>query len=52
MSEDVLVHRTRIEELVGGRTLVDSLADTAAKFADGAAYSDKHGTVGEDGWRS
>ncbi|HXH77014.1 AMP-dependent synthetase/ligase [Nocardioides sp.] len=52
MTEDVLAHRTRIEELVGGRTLIDCLAETAAEFADQSAYSDKHGEVGEDGWRT
>ncbi|WP_297739201.1 AMP-dependent synthetase/ligase [Nocardioides sp.] len=55
MTEDVLAHRTRIEELVGGRTLIDCLAETAAEFADEPAYSDKHGEIGqagEDGWRT
>ena len=52
MTEDVLAHRTRIEGLVGARTLIDCLAETAAKFADDAAYSDKHVGVGEDGWRT
>ncbi|WP_310526648.1 AMP-dependent synthetase/ligase [Nocardioides sp.] len=52
MTEDVLASRARIETMVEGRTLIDSLADTATKFADDAAYSDKHGEVGDDGWRT
>lgn len=50
MTDDVLAHRARIEELVGGRTLIDALAGTATAFADEAAYSDKHGP--EEGWRT
>ena len=52
MTDDVLVHRARIQEMVGGRTVVESLAVTATKFADDAAYSDKNGEVGEHGWRT
>jgi long-chain acyl-CoA synthetase len=47
---DVLSERARIEEIVAGRTLIDSLAATATARADEPAYSDRHGT--EDGWRT
>ncbi len=43
---DVAADRTRIEEPVGGRTLIDALADTAAAHADEPAYADKHGRRG------
>ena len=47
---DVLAERARIEGLVAGKTLIDSLADTAARRADEPAYSDRHGTA--EGWRT
>jgi len=47
---DVLSERARIEEIVAGRTLIDSLAATATARADEPAYSDRHGT--DDGWRT
>ncbi|PUA82132.1 AMP-dependent synthetase/ligase [Nocardioides currus] len=49
---DVQTDRARIEELVGGRTLIDALADTAAKFADDAAYSDRHDVPDGETWRT
>lgn len=48
---DVLEERARIEKLIAGKTLIDSLADTAARRADEPAYSDRHG-AGTDGWRT
>ena len=48
---DVLVARKEIEAQVEGRTLVDALADTAERFADTPAYSDKIGVDGP-GWRT
>ncbi len=52
MTVDVQGDRIRIEEQVGGRTLIDSLADTARKYADEPAYSDKHGVTEGETWRT
>lgn len=49
---DVQTERTRIEGLVGGRTLVDVLADTATAKADEPAYSDKHRVPEGESWRT
>jgi long-chain acyl-CoA synthetase len=48
---DVLAERDRIEGLVAGKTLIDSLADTARRRADEPAYSDRHGAEGQP-WRT
>ncbi|UUZ61894.1 hypothetical protein [Nocardioides sp. B-3] len=52
MTDDVLTHRARIEEQVGGRTLIDALAGTATAYADEAAYSDKHDVPEGETWRT
>ena len=49
---DVLAERARIESLIAGRTLIDSLADTAVRRADEPAYSDRHGTAEGESWRT
>jgi long-chain acyl-CoA synthetase len=49
---DVLAERARIEGLVAGKTLVDSLAATAASRAEEPAYSDRHGTAEGESWRT
>ncbi len=49
---DVAADRARIEEEVGGRTLIDVLADTVAEHADGPAYSDKHHVPDGESWRT
>jgi long-chain acyl-CoA synthetase len=49
---DVATDRARIEQAVGGRTLIDVLADTVAEHADGPAYSDRHDVPEGEGWRT
>ena len=49
---DVLTERARIEELVGGRTLVDALAETARTRGADPAYSDKHEAPEGEAWRT
>jgi long-chain acyl-CoA synthetase len=49
---DLLAERARIEEQVGGRTLVDALADTVRSYPDQPAYSDKHGVPDGESWRT
>ncbi|WP_139978068.1 AMP-dependent synthetase/ligase [Nocardioides litoris] len=49
---DVLSERARIESIVGGRTLVDALGETAVSAADHPAYSDKHGVPEGASWRT
>ena len=49
---DVAADRTRIQEAVAGRTLIDALADTAAAHADEPAYSDRHGVAEGESWRT
>lgn len=52
MTTDVLSERTRVDQLVEGRTLVDALADTAREHADEPAYSDKHHVPEGESWRT
>ncbi|WP_028642716.1 AMP-dependent synthetase/ligase [Nocardioides sp. URHA0020] len=52
MSHDVLADRTRIQEQVEGRTLVDALADTVGRYGDQPAYSDKHHVPEGGSWRT
>lgn len=47
---DVLTERSRIEEMIRGRTLVDHLDETADAQGDEPAYSDRNGV--EEGWRT
>lgn len=49
---DVQSERTRIDEIVAGRTLVHSLADTVAKYGDEPAYHDRHHAPEGEGWRT
>ncbi len=49
---DVLAERARMEGLVGGRTLIDALAETAAARADEPAYSERHGAAEGESWRT
>jgi long-chain acyl-CoA synthetase len=49
---DVLAERARIEGLVAGKTLVDSLAATARLRADEPAYSDRHRVAEGESWRT
>jgi long-chain acyl-CoA synthetase len=49
---DVTSERARIEAEVGGRTLIDALADTVAAHADQPAYSDRHGAPEGESWRT
>jgi len=49
---DVTSERARIENEVGGRTLIDALADTVAAHADEPAYSDRHGAPDGESWRT
>ncbi|HEX2895412.1 MAG TPA: long-chain fatty acid--CoA ligase [Marmoricola sp.] len=49
---DVLATRARIEKEIAGKTLIDSLADTARARADEPAYSDRHGTDAGQPWRT
>ena len=51
-NEAVLAERARIEATVAGRTLIDSLADTAEQHADQPAYSDKHDVPEGASWRT
>jgi long-chain acyl-CoA synthetase len=52
MTDDILAERARIEALVAGRTLIDSLADTVTVYADEPAYSDKHHVPAGETWRT
>jgi len=49
---DVTSERARIESEVGGRTLIDALAETVAAHADEPAYSDRHGAPEGESWRT
>ncbi len=49
---DVTSERTRIENEVAGRTLIDALADTVSVHADEPAYSDRHGAPEGESWRT
>lgn len=49
---EVLSERARIDAQVAGRTLVDSLAETAEKHAGKPAYSDKHDVPEGETWRT
>src|SRR3954453_8829381 len=49
---DVLDARPRIEKVVAGRTLADALAETVARHGADAAYSDRHGSADDSGWRT
>ncbi len=49
---DVLADRTRIEEEVAGRTLIDVLADTVQENGGRPAYSDKHDVPEGETWRT
>ena len=44
--------RARIEQESRGRTLIDALADTVARYADEPAYSDKHHVPEGESWRT
>src|SRR4051812_26939495 len=48
----IAAERDRIQALVGGRTLVDALADTVARYADAPAYSDRHHAPEGESWRT
>ena len=48
-NDQVLAERARIQQIVEGRTLIDSLAETAERYADEPAYSDRNGVA--EGWR-
>ncbi|MBI2243032.1 MAG: long-chain fatty acid--CoA ligase [Nocardioides sp.] len=52
MTTDVLSERARIEAAIAGRTLPDALAETASRFADQPAYSDKHEVAEGESWRT
>ncbi|ABL83117.1 MULTISPECIES: AMP-dependent synthetase/ligase [unclassified Nocardioides] len=52
MTTDVLSERARIEAAIAGRTLPDALAETASRFADQPAYSDKHEVAEGGSWRT
>jgi long-chain acyl-CoA synthetase len=52
MTADVLSERARIEQQVGGRTLVDALAQTVGTYPDEPAYSDKHHAPEGEAWRT
>ncbi len=52
MSDAVLAERARIQAEVEGRTLVDALADTVARYGDQPAYSDKHHVPEGETWRT
>ena len=49
---EVLAERARIESLIAGKTLIDSLAETARARADEPAYSDRHGAAEGQSWRT
>jgi long-chain acyl-CoA synthetase len=49
---DVLAERARIEGLIQGKTLIDSLADTVRARGDEPAYSDRHGAAEGESWRT
>ncbi len=49
---DVLAERSRIQQQVEGRTLVDALADTAREHAGRPAYSDRHHVPEGGSWRT
>lgn len=49
---DVLAERDRIAAQVGGRTLIDLLAETAGEHADRPAYSDRHEVPEGESWRT
>ncbi|GEP35670.1 long-chain acyl-CoA synthetase [Nocardioides szechwanensis] len=51
-NNDVLAERARIEDQVGGRTLIDMLAATARDKADDPAYSHRHGAAEGESWRT
>src|SRR4051794_24703322 len=49
---DVAAERDRIQAMVEGRTIVDALTDTAARYADEPAYSDKLHLPEGESWRT
>lgn len=51
---DVLTERARIQAKIEGETLVSHLVDTAERFGDEPAYSDRHHVEegSETGWRT
>lgn len=52
MTTDVLSERARIEAAIAGRTLPDALAETASRYAEQPAYSDKHEVADGESWRT
>ena len=48
----IAAERDRIQGLLEGRTLVDALAETAARNADEPAYSDRHQVAEGESWRT
>lgn len=51
-NNDVLAERARIEAQVGGRTLIDMLAETVRDKGDDPAYSHRHGAAEGESWRT
>jgi long-chain acyl-CoA synthetase len=49
---DVHAERARIEGLIQGKTLIDSLADTVRTRGDEPAYSDRHEAIEGESWRT
>lgn len=49
---DVHAERARIEGLIQGKTLIDSLADTVRTRGDEPAYSDRHEAAEGESWRT
>ena len=49
---DVLTRRADIAARIAGRTLIDVLAETAERYADEPAYSDKHDVPEGESWRT
>ena len=48
----IAAERDRIQDRVGGRTLVDLLAETAERYAAEPAYSDRHHVPEGQSWRT
>ncbi|WP_243056768.1 long-chain fatty acid--CoA ligase [Nocardioides sp. SR21] len=48
----IAAERARIQAVVEGRTLVDALTDTVARYADEPAYSDKLQVPDGESWRT
>ena len=52
VAPDIASERTRIQQQVEGRTLVDALADTAREHAAQPAYADRHHVPEGESWRT